>query len=146
MTLDRTAIVTALDKWGVTYRQTPEAFELDDGWSLRAGSGIAGRNREWFLWLTRGGRSGGGVSKSAAATLAALRVLLADARLIVDRDTQHNIYGHRNCSRCRCSIYAPDSRISHVFWMHEERCKRATDEERRAFLKTRRWPKNGGAT
>lgn len=50
-------------------------------------------------------------------------------------------YDTRTCPRCRVEIAAPASRISHVYWMHEKRCLRATPEERAVFQRTRHWPK-----
>lgn len=53
-TLTRAKVVDVLDRWGMPYKQTVEAFELPAGWCLRPGSGIAGNSRLWFLWRSRG--------------------------------------------------------------------------------------------
>jgi hypothetical protein len=53
-TLSRAKVVDVLDRWGMDYCQTAEAFELPAGWCLRSGSGVSGDSRRWFLWRSRG--------------------------------------------------------------------------------------------
>lgn len=48
-------------------------------------------------------------------------------------------YAQRTCLKCGCDFQALPSRIAQVFRLHVERCERATDEERRQFVRTRRW-------
>lgn len=71
-TLTRAKIVEVLDRWGMEYTQTVEAFELPDGWCLRSGSGIAGNSRLWFLWRSRGD----GEKTESVTTVGALTRLL----------------------------------------------------------------------
>lgn len=138
--LDRARIASALESWGVPAQQTPEAFQLQEGWDLRAGSGIAGNNRSWFLWRARNG--GNGEKSTAIENLRALRGQLVCKRLIEPcRDVQGHAYGRRSCSRCTVVVEAPISRLDHVFWLHDNRCLKATPEERAAFLRTRCWPR-----
>ena len=54
MKLTRTKIVSILEGWPTDFTQTPEAFELENGWCLRSGSGIAGEGATWFLWHAKG--------------------------------------------------------------------------------------------
>jgi hypothetical protein len=71
-TLTRSKIVEVLNRWGMVYTQTVEAFELPNGWCLRSGSGIAGNSRLWFLWQARGS----GEKTESVTTVAALTKLL----------------------------------------------------------------------
>lgn len=48
--LSRSVISEILDELNIPYRWQPEACELPDDWWLRAGSGIGGHGKEWFLW------------------------------------------------------------------------------------------------
>lgn len=62
-------------------------------------------------------------------------------RLADRSDWQGTRYAARSCIRCGSTIAAPASRMPQVFRMHAVRCDEATKEERLAFCRTRRWPR-----